>query len=106
MEQKTKKPHQRLFEQKTINSFIRCSSDKRNSLDSLDLSLSSVYNHETNLFASKFKTVLQLENSEFNPFEKQVFDEANKKCKKYLHHPLVIGKLLHEKYIAQEETEN
>lgn len=81
--------HQRLFKQETVNSMARRNTVKP--VDSLDLSLSAVYSHDTDLFHRKNQTVLQMVNSPNNPIKQRLFDELEEKRKKYLHHPLIIG---------------
>lgn len=86
----SKSTHQRLFEQHTVNSLAR-RVNKSESVDSLDLSLSAVYNHETDLFHSKHRTVLQMVNSANNPIRQRLYDELKERQRKSLHHPLIIG---------------
>lgn len=83
---------QRLFKKDTVNSLIRRLSDKEMCNDSLDLVLSSVYNHETDLFVSKFNTLLQLDNAKYNPIKERLYGEMIQAQKNNIHHPLVIGK--------------
>lgn len=90
-ENSPKSTHQRLFEQHTVNSLARRSTNKGKSVDSLDLSLSSVYNHETDLFHSKDRTVLQVTNSANNPIKQHLYEELMERQRKSLHHPLIIG---------------
>lgn len=82
---------QRLFRKDTVNSNARrvCNSDYP---DSLDLVLSSVYNHEKNLFANKCDTILQIDNAKHNSIKEKLYDEMILKEKNNIHHPLVIGK--------------
>lgn len=82
---------QRLFKKDTVNSLVRRTQIDSYS-DSLDLVLSSIYNHEKDLFASKFKTLLQLENALNNPIKEQLYNEMIVKERNNIHHPLVIGK--------------
>lgn len=82
--------HQRLFEQQTVNSLARRSNNAK-PVDSLDLSLSSVYNHETDLFHSKHRIVLQMANSAVNPIKQRLYEELKERQRKSLHHPLIIG---------------
>lgn len=83
---------QRLFKNDTVNSLVRRSSDKNVCNDSLDLVLSSVYNHETDLFVSKFDTLLQLDNAKYNPIKEKLYNEMIEAQRNDIHHPLVIGK--------------
>lgn len=85
---------QRLFQKYTVNSIARrvCSKDHP---DSLDLVLSSVYNHEKSLFANKFDTVLQIDNAKHNTIKEKLYEEMIRKEKNDIHHPLVIGKQYH-----------
>lgn len=83
---------QRLFKKDTVNSLVRRICDKRIYHDSLDLVLSSVYNHEKDLFVSKFHTLLQLENAKYNPVKEKLYNELLETQKNNIHHPLVIGK--------------
>lgn len=62
--------------------------------DSLDLILSSVYNHETQLFINKNDTVLQLENAKINPIKEKMIKDLNEMRKNYIHHPLILGECL------------
>lgn len=82
---------QRLFRKDTVNSIARrvCSADFP---DSLDLVLSSVYNHEKNLFPNKCDTILQIDNAKHNPIKEKLYEEMILKEKNDIHHPLVIGK--------------
>lgn len=86
---------QRLFEKDTVNSLIRnkCNINKNKIFipDSLDLILSSVYNHETQLFIDKNDTVLQLENAKFNPIRDKMKQDLNELRRNYIHHPLILG---------------
>lgn len=84
---------QRLFRKDTVNSISRrvCNSVYP---DSLDLVLSSVYNHEKSLFSSKFDTILQIDNAKHNPIKEKLFEEMILKEKNNIHHPLVIGKCI------------
>lgn len=82
--------HQRLFKQDTVNSLARRRANLK--VDSLDLSLSSVYNHEADLFLNRKQTVLQMVNSPDNPIKKRLFEEMKERQRKSLHHPLIIGK--------------
>lgn len=82
---------QRLFRKDTVNSFARRVCDRKHA-DSLDLVLSSVYNHEKNLFGSKFDTILQLDNAKHNPMKEKLFEELILKEKNNIHHPIIIGK--------------
>lgn len=84
---------QRLFKKDTVNSLVRRICDKRICHDSLDLVLSSVYNHEKDLFVSKFHTLLQLENAKYNPVKEKLYNELLETQKNNIHHPLVIGKI-------------
>lgn len=81
--------HQRLFKQETVNSIARRNTTKL--VDSLDLSLSAVYNHEADLFHRKNQTVLQMVNAPNNPIKQRLFDELAAQRKYSLHHPLIIG---------------
>lgn len=87
---------QRLFRKDTVNSVARrvCNSHYP---DSLDLVLSSVYNHEKNLFANKFETILQIDNSKHNSIKEKLYEEMVQREKNNIHHPLVIGKYLNKK---------
>lgn len=82
---------QRLFRKDTVNSVARrvCNSDYP---DSLDLVLSSVYNHEKSLFANKFETILQIDNTKHNSIKEKLYEEMVQSEKNNIHHPLVIGK--------------
>lgn len=84
----------RLFKNDTVNSLARRLCDKKTRHDSLDLVLSSVYNHEKDLFVSKFNTLLQLENARYNPTKEKLYNEMVMAEKNNIHHPLVIGKHL------------
>lgn len=84
--------YQRLFRKDTVNSIARRSAIAGSSPDSLDLILSSVYNHEKNSFANKFDTVLQIENAKYNSIKEKLYEEMIRKEKSNIHHPLVIGK--------------
>lgn len=81
---------QRLFKNDTVNSVARRMCNK-NYPDALDLVLSSVYNHETNLFLSKFETIMQIENAKHNPIKEKLFEQLCQKEKANIHHPLIIG---------------
>lgn len=85
----------RLFEKDTVNSSIRneCNKNKNkhNVADSLDWILTSVYNHETQLFVDKKDTVLQLENAKFNPIKEKMKKDLNELRRNYIHHPLILG---------------
>lgn len=81
---------QRLFEKDTVNSLVRRTRIDSHS-DSLDLVLKSIYNHEKDLFASKFETLLQLNNAINNPIKEQLYNELIYKERNNIHHPLVIG---------------
>lgn len=89
---------QRLFEQDTVNSSIRneCNKNKYKMCipDSLDLILSSVYNHATQLFIDKNNTVLQLENAKFNPIKVKLIKDLNEMRRNNIHHPLILGERL------------
>lgn len=91
--------YQRLFKQDTVNSLVRRICDKKMRHDSLDLVLSSVYNHEKDLFVSKFHTLLQLENAKYNPMKEKAYNELLESQRNNIHHPLVIGKLQNLKFI-------
>lgn len=80
--------HHRLFKHDTINSISR--RIKIKSIDSLDIILSAAYNHETDLFSSKYAIVLQPENRKCDT-EWTTLD-MNTKRMNYLNHPLVIGR--------------
>lgn len=82
----------RLFKRDTVNSLARRLCDKKICHDSLDLVLSSVYNHEKDLFVSKFDTLLQLENAKNNPIKEKLYNDMIIAEKNNIHHPLVIGK--------------
>lgn len=84
----------RLFKRDTVNSLARRLCDKKMCTDSLDLVLSSVYNHEKDLFVSKFDTLLQLENARYNPTKEKLYNEMIFAEKNNIHHPLVIGNTL------------
>ena len=84
----------RLFKTDTVNTLARRLCDKKTCNDSLDLVLSSVYNHEKDLFVSKFDTLLQLENAKYNPIKEKLYNEMIIAQKNNIHHPLVIGKCL------------
>lgn len=84
----------RLFKKDTVNTLARRLCDKKMCHDSLDLVLSSVYNHEKDLFASKFDTLLQLENARYNPAKEKLYNEMIMAEKNNIHHPLVIGNTL------------
>lgn len=90
---KAKYSSQRLFEQNTVNSIARQKAKKKFVPDSLDLVLSSVYNHENDLFVDKRHTILQLENAKYNPIKEKLMKDMNVIRRNYIHHPLVIGKL-------------
>lgn len=83
------------FEKDTINSSIRnkCNKNKNEMCipDSLDLILSSVYNHETQLFIDKNDTVLQLKNAKFNPIQEKMINDLTKLQRNCIHHPLILG---------------
>lgn len=81
---------QRLFKKDTINSLVRRTCNKSYN-DSLDLVLSSVYNHEKDLFVSKFETLLQLNNATINPVKEKLYEEMVQKERNNIFHPLVIG---------------
>lgn len=83
---------QRLFRRDTVNSVARRVGNKEYRGDSLDLVLSSVYNHEKNLFFNKFQTILQIDNAKHNPIKEKLYEEMVLKEKNNIHHPLVIGK--------------
>lgn len=80
---------QRLFKMDTVNTFARRVCDKK--VDSLDLVLSSVYNHEKDLFVSKFDTLLQLDNARYNPVKEKLYNELIEVQKNNIHHPVIIG---------------
>lgn len=82
---------QRLFRKDTVNSIARRVSNREHP-DSLDLVLSSVYNHEKNLFPDKFDTILQIDNAKHNSIKEKLYQEKVLKEKNNIHHPLVIGK--------------
>lgn len=82
---------QRLFKKDTVNSLARRICNKKLCDDSLDLVLSSVYNHEKDLFVSKFNTVLQLDNAKYNPIKEQLYNNQLQAEKNNIHHPLVMG---------------
>lgn len=82
---------QRLFRKDTVNSIARRVCDNKYP-DSLDLVLSSVYNHEKNLFSNKCDTTLQIDNAKYNPIKEKLFEEMILKKKNNIHHPLIIGK--------------
>lgn len=84
---------ERLFKKDTVNSLVRRSCDKEKRSDSLDLVLSSVYNHEKDLFVSKFETFLQLENAKYNPIKEKLYDEKIRAERNNIHHPLIIGNI-------------
>lgn len=84
---------QRLFRRDTVNSLARRICDRKISRDSLDLALSSVYNHQQDLFVSKFDTLLQLENAKYNPIKEKLYMEKLRAQRNDIHHPLVIGKI-------------
>lgn len=86
---------ERLFKQNTVNSLVRRNTNRKTFPDSLDLILSSVYNHETDLFVDKFHTKLQLDNAKYNPIRETMIQDMNEIRRKYIHHPLVIGKWFH-----------
>lgn len=86
---------ERLFKRDTVNSFVRRIYGREKHKDSLDLVLSSVYNHEKDLFVSKFDTLLQLENAKYNTVKEKLYDEKMKAQKNNIHHPLVIGKCIY-----------
>lgn len=82
----------RLFQKDTVNSLARRISN--NSIaDSLDLVLSSVYNHEKDLFVNKFETLLQMDNAKHNPIKEKLYNEMIQKERNDIQHPLVIGKI-------------
>lgn len=83
---------QRLFQKDTVNSVARRVCDQIHA-DSLDFVLSSVYNHVSDLFVSKFDTILQLDNAKHNPIKENLFNKIIQNEKNNIHHPLVIGKL-------------
>lgn len=87
--------YERLFRKDTVNSFVRRICGREKHWDSLDLVLSSVYNHEKDLFVSKFDTLLQLENAKYNPVKEKLYDEKIKAQKNNIHHPLVIGRCIY-----------
>lgn len=95
----SKDVYQRLFERDTVNSLVRRICDKRICHDSLDLVLSSIYNHEKDLFVSKFDTLLQLENAKYNPIKEKLYEEKLEAQKNDIHHPLVMGKKKFKKKI-------
>lgn len=86
-----KNVYHRLFKTDTVNSLARRLCDKKKHLDSLDLVLSSVYNHETDLFVSKFETVLQIDNAKYNATKERLYDEMVELERNNIYHPLVIG---------------
>lgn len=81
--------HQRLFKQDTVNTLARRGTIKP--VDSLDLSLSSVYNHETDLFLNRKQTILQMANWPDDPNKKRLYEEMKQRQRTSLHHPLIIG---------------
>lgn len=85
---------ERLFKKDTVNSFVRRICGREKHWDSLDLVLSSVYNHEKDLFVSKFDTLLHIENAKYNPVKEKLYDEKIKAQKNNIHHPLVIGRCI------------
>lgn len=85
---------ERLFKTNTVNSLQRQKCDTKQSVDSLDLTLSSVYNHESDLFVQKCNTILQLENAKFNPIKEKLIQDMNAFRRNYIHHPLIIGNLI------------
>lgn len=86
--------HQRLFKQQTVNSSIRrLKSGQLPSVDSLDSALLSVYNHETDLFNSKFEVYHQMKNSTVEDRPTSTVDDIHTNRQIYFHHPLKIGKL-------------
>lgn len=82
---------QRLFQENTVNSVARRVCDNKYA-DSLDFVLSSVYNHDKNLFSSKFDTILQIDNAKHNPLKEKLLEETILKEKNNIYHPLIIGK--------------
>lgn len=82
---------QRLFKENTFNSLARQQSTGNGVPDSLDLILTSVYNHESDLFVNKCDTILQLENAKVNPIKEKLIKDMNEIRRNYIHHPLVIG---------------
>lgn len=86
--------HERLFKQETVNSSIRnLKSNKLPAVDSLDLVLLSVYNHETDLFRSKFDVYLQKESAKVeNVKRSSTVTDINTIRRNYFHHPLVFGR--------------
>lgn len=86
---------ERLFKRDTVNSFVRRICGREKHWDSLDLVLSSVYNHEKDLFVSKFDTLLRNENAKYNPVKEKLYDEKIEAQKNNIHHPLVIGKCIY-----------
>lgn len=87
---------QRLFKKDTVNSLVRRLCDKKTCHDSLDLVLSSVYNHETDLFVSKFHTLLQLDNAKYNPVKEKLYNDMLESERNNIHHPLLIGNWFNE----------
>ncbi|XP_031627730.1 uncharacterized protein LOC116343666 [Contarinia nasturtii] len=93
----SKDVYTRLFERDTVNSLVRRNCSKRMCQDSLDLVLSSVYNHEKDLFVSKFDTLLQLENAKYNPIKEKLYMEKLAAQRNDIHHPLVMGGITERK---------
>lgn len=94
--------HQRLFKQDTVNTLARRGTIKP--VDSLDLSLSSVYNHETDLFLNRKQTILQMANWPDDPNKKRLYEEMKQRQRTSLHHPLIIGNDQQKKYTTKKKS--
>lgn len=81
--------HHRLHSHQTVNSQLRRYL-AITSANSLDLSLSAAYNHETELFASKFDVIRQPENVA-KAMDNRMNNSSLCDLRQYIGHPLIIG---------------
>lgn len=91
--------HQRLFSHQTkssVNHSVYCSKNdvKHSPADSLDIYLTSIYNHETDLFVDKCDIVFQEQTNGQKTYPSISEDEDKPGQLNCFGHPLVIGNFL------------